>query len=222
MSMWVRVPFGVQFLYNFFIMTIQEAIRARIDRFNRLYLAAVGHSFEDDPKWCEEQIQKELPIWEKKVKSRLKELNLPSLEDYLHTRYTEDEKLPTDNILEQLRREKPRYSSLYPYEMMVIEQAKSIAEWFESQENPKDLWNSMPKSIVKFIEELKKKGFDKWDEGHSGNSASMSIMFAEVLLFSRNLFPYLHGALTPLTGDEEYHDDRSDIEQALKGESSKK
>lgn len=35
-------------------MTIQEAIRARIDRFNRLYLAAVGHSFEADPKWCEE------------------------------------------------------------------------------------------------------------------------------------------------------------------------
>ena len=37
-------------------MTIQEAIKARIDRFNRLYLAAVGHSFEDDPKWCEEQM----------------------------------------------------------------------------------------------------------------------------------------------------------------------
>lgn len=219
MPVWVRVPFGVQF---FFIMTIQEAIRARIDRFNRLYLAAVGHSFEDDPKWCEEQMQKELPIWEKKVESRLKELNLPSLEDYLHTRYyTEDEKLPTDDILEQLRGEKPHYSSLYPYEVMVIEQAKSIAEWFESQENPKDLWNSMPKSIFEFIEELKKKGFDKWDEGHSGNSASMSIMFAGALLFSRNLFPYLHGALTPLVGDEGYHDDRSDVEQALKGESSK-
>ena len=206
----------------FFIMTIQGAIRARIDRFNRLYLAAVGHSFEDDPKWCEEQMQKELPIWEKKVESRLKELDLPSLGDYLHTRYyTEDEKLPTDDILEQLRGEKPHYSSLYPYVMMVIEQAKSIAEWFESQENPKDLWNSMPKSIFEFIEELKKKGFDKWDEGHSGNSASMSITFAGVLLFSRNLFPYLHGALTPLVGDEGYHDDRSDVEQALKGESSK-
>lgn len=58
MPVWVRLPFGVQF---FFIMTIQEAIRARIDRFNRLYLAAVGHSFEADPKWCEEQMKKELP-----------------------------------------------------------------------------------------------------------------------------------------------------------------
>lgn len=182
-------------------MTIQEAIKARIDRFNRLYLAAVGHSFEDDPKWCKEQMEKELPIWEKKVESRLKELNLSSIEEYMDSRYyAEDEKFPTDDI---------------------VEQAKSIAEWFESQENPKDLWNSMPKSIFEFIEELKKKGFDKWDEGHSGNSASMSIMFAGVLLFSRNLFPYLHGALTPLVGDEGYHDDRSDVEQALKGESSK-
>ena len=55
-------------------MTIQEAIKARIDRFNRLYLAAVGHSFEDDPKWCEEQIKKEFPVWNKKVNSRLKGL----------------------------------------------------------------------------------------------------------------------------------------------------
>ena len=219
MPVGVRFPLGV---LNFFIMTIQEAIKARIDRFNRLYLAAVGHSFEDDPKWCEEQMKKELPAWEEKINSRLKELNLPSLEDYLHTRYyTEDEKLPTDDIVEQLRKEEPRYSSLYQYEMVVIEQAKSIAEWFESQENPKDLWNSMPKSIFEFIEELKKKGFDKWDEGHSGNSASMSIMFAGALLFSRNLFPYLHGALTPLIGDKGYHDDRSDIEQVLKEEPSK-
>lgn len=203
-------------------MTIQEAIRARIDRFNRLYLAAVGHSFEDDPKWCEEQMQKELPIWEKKVESRLKELNLSSLEAYLHTRYySEDEELPTDDIIEQLRKEKPHYSSLYSYETIVIDQAKSIAEWFESQENPKDLWNSMPKSMFEFVDELKKKGFDKWDEDHSGNSASMSIMFARTLLFSRNLFPYLHGALTPLVGDEGYHDDRSDVEQALKEESFK-
>ena len=54
MPVGVRFPLGV--LKFFFIMTIQEAIKARIDRFNRLYLAAVGHSFEDDPKWCEEQM----------------------------------------------------------------------------------------------------------------------------------------------------------------------
>ena len=167
-------------------------------------------------------MKKELPAWEEKINSRLKELNISSIEEYMDSRYySEDEELPTDDIVEQLRKEEPHYSSLYPYEMMVIEQAKSIAEWFESQENPKDLWNSMPKSIFEFIEELKKKGFDKWDEGHSGNSASMSIMFAGTLLFSRNLFPYLHGALTPLVGDEGYHDDRSDVEQALKEESSK-
>lgn len=215
----VRFPLRV---LNFFIMTIQEAIKARIDRFNRLYLAAVGHSFEDDPKWCEEQMKKELPAWEEKINSRLKELNISSIEEYMDSRYySEDEELPTDDIIEKLRKEEPHYSSLYPYEMLVIEQAKSIAEWFESQENPKDLWNSMPKSIFEFVDELKKKGFDKWDEDHSGNSAGMSVMFARTLLFSRNLFPYLHGALTPLVGDEGYHDDRSDIEQVLKEEPSK-
>lgn len=215
----VRFPLRV---LNFFIMTIQEAIKARIDRFNRLYLAAVGHSFEDDPKWCEEQMKKELPAWEEKINSRLKELNISSIEEYVDSRYySEDEELPTDDIIEKLRKEEPHYSSLYPYEMLVIEQAKSIAEWFESQENPKDLWNSMPKSIFEFVDELKKKGFDKWDEDHSGNSAGMSVMFARTLLFSRNLFPYLHGALTPLVGDEGYHDDRSDIEQVLKEEPSK-
>ena len=219
MPVGVRFPLGV---LNFFIMTIQEAIKARIDRFNRLYLAAVGHSFEDDPKWCEEQIKKEFPVWNKKVNSRLKELNIPSLEDYLYTRYyAEDEELPTDDIIEQLRKEEPHYSSLYPYEMSVIEQAKSIAEWFESQENPKDLWNSMPEDIFEFVEELKKKGFDKWDEDHSGNSAGMSVRFARTLLFNRDLFPYLHGALVLLVGDEGYHDDRSDIEQVLKEEPSK-
>ena len=203
-------------------MTIQEAIKARIDRFNRLYLAAVGHSFEDDPKWCEEQIKKEFPVWNKKVNSRLKELNIPSLEDYIYTRYyAEDRILPTDDIIEQLRKEEPHYSSLYPYEMSVIEQAKSIAEWFESQENPKDLWNSMPKSIFELVDELKNKGFDKWDEDHSGNSAGMSVRFARTLLFNRDLFPYLHGALVLLVGDEGYHDDRSDIEQVLKEEPSK-
>lgn len=201
-------------------MTIQEAIRARIDRFNRLYLAAIGHSFEDDPKWCEEQMKKELPIWEKKINSRLMELNIPSLDDYFATRYpTKEESLPTDDIVEQLLDEKPRYSSLYPYEMMVIEQAKSIAEWFESQENLEDLWKSMPRSVFEFIEELKNKGFDKWDESHSGNSARMSIIFAGILLFSRDSFPYFHGALTPLVGDEGYHDDRSDVKNLLKNRS---
>ena len=219
MPVGVRFPLGV---LNFFIMTIQEAIKARIDRFNRLYLAAVGHSFEDDPKWCEEQMKKELPAWEEKINSRLKELNIPSLEDYIYTRYyAEDRILPTDDIIEQLRKEEPHYSSLYPYEMSVIEQAKSIAEWFESQENPKDLWNSMPKSIFELVDELKNKGFDKWDEDHSGNSAGMSVRFARTLLFNRDLFPYLHGALVLLVGDEGYHDDRSDIEQVLKEEPSK-
>lgn len=82
-------------------MTIQEAIKARIDRFNRLYLAAVGHSFEDDPKWWEEQMKKELPAWEEKINSRLKELNISSIEEYMDSRYySEDKELPTDDIVE--------------------------------------------------------------------------------------------------------------------------
>ena len=65
-------------------------------------------------------------------------------------------------------------------------------------------------------EHIKEKGFDKWDDGHSGNSAGMSVLFASFLLFKRELFPYLHGALAPLVGDEGYHDDRADVELALK------
>lgn len=203
-------------------MTIQEAIRARIDRFNRLYLAAVGHSFEDDPKWCEEQMQKELPIWEGKVNSRLKELNLSSLEEYMDSRYyAGGEMLPTDDIMTSLIREKPHYTSLYSYEKNVIEQARTIAEWFEQRGNVVDLWNSFPANSFDFIEELQKRGFDKWDVGHSGNSANMSLLFAKTLLFGRKLFPYLHGALVTLVGDEGYHDDRSDVEQILKEESSR-
>ena len=40
-------------------MTIQKAIKARIDRFNRLYLAAVGHSFEDDRSDIEQVLKEE-------------------------------------------------------------------------------------------------------------------------------------------------------------------
>lgn len=34
----------------------KEAIRARIDRFNRLWMAAEGHTFEEDPQWYEKEI----------------------------------------------------------------------------------------------------------------------------------------------------------------------
>ena len=197
-------------------MTIQEAIRARIDRFNRLYLAAVGHSFEDDPKWCAEQTSKELPVWEEKVNSRLKELNLASLDEYFSKYYTDGERLPQDPIIDDLLNKKPRYSSLYIYEEGVMEQARAIAEWFEAQGNPKELWDSLPHDLYQFVETIKEKGFDKWDDGHSGNSAGMSVLFASFLLFKRELFPYLHGALAPLVGDEGYHDDRADVELALK------
>lgn len=32
------------------IMTIDEAIRARLDRFNRLWKKAVGYTFEEEPE----------------------------------------------------------------------------------------------------------------------------------------------------------------------------
>ena len=42
-------------------MTIQEAIDKRIERFNRLYFTATGHTFEEDEQWCEEQNKIQTP-----------------------------------------------------------------------------------------------------------------------------------------------------------------
>lgn len=39
-------------------MTINESINARLNRFNKLWLNAVGHSFEDDEKVQKKTLKK--------------------------------------------------------------------------------------------------------------------------------------------------------------------
>lgn len=97
---------------------------------------------------------------------------------------------------------------------MCIDEAKGIAEFITNmggdvKENWEKIRNESTDSL-EFMKGLKEAGYDM-DERHSGNSAGASVLFANVLLFNPDIFPYLHGALALLVGDEGYHDDRSDL-----------
>lgn len=190
-------------------MTIDEAIKLRIDRFNRLWLNTVGHSFEEDDKIQKERVEKEHPIWEKKVKARFKELGLKDKEEY----YDWVDEHGSDKKVVELFNEEPRSTSLYPYEMFCIKEAKKLAKFIQKKGgNQEEIWNSYfaETSIYEGIKKLKKEGL-RWDSGHSDNTFGMSVRFAMVLLFYPDMFQYQHGALSYLVGDEGYHDDRSDI-----------
>lgn len=202
-------------------MTIDEAIRARYDRFNRLWLAAEGHTFEDDPKVKKEEFDREMPVWEEKVNNRAHELGFENHDAYwLYVCKKQwEERDPTferDPIIQKLWEKQPHYSSLYDYEKMCIDEAKGIAEFITNmggdvKENWEKIRNESTDSL-EFMKGLKEAGYDM-DERHSGNSAGASVLFANVLLFNPDIFPYLHGALALLVGDEGYHDDRSDLPQ---------
>lgn len=200
-------------------MTVKEAIRARIDRFNRLWMAAEGHTFEDDPKYMEEKQNKELPIWEEKINKRAKELGFETEEDYYQ--YILDNDIPfekRDKEMIEMWRKKPDYSSLYDYEIYCINEAEKIVNFIatlghDTKDNflkLVDIDSDESVSIFRVIDSLKKAGYEM-DDGHSGNSAGASIQFAWCLIFQPEKFQYMHGALSGLVGDKGYHDDRKDI-----------
>ncbi len=94
------------------------------------------------------------------------------------------------------------------YEMMVCEQAEYIAATLETSEE---------------IERVQKLGYNDqrlllpdMEEGHSGNSASMSFRLAWLFLKHPELVPREHGALCALVGCKEYgcHVHRSKEAQA--------
>ena len=58
---------------------------------------------------------------------------------------------------------------------------------------------------------LSKTNFRDFDNGHSGNSMSMSWMLYRCYKEKPELVPYMHGCLAQLVGDEGYHDNRSDV-----------
>lgn len=198
---------------------IERVIKERIDRFNRLWIKAVGYSFEEEPEILNEQYEKDMAEWQPKANARAKELGFETDEDYLnycwdnHINYED-----RDVEMNRLWQEKPNTPSpLIHYEMNVINQAKSIALYFIDKygENYTEKWDELidncEKDSFKFVELLKEDGYDGWDDGHSGNSGSMSVSFAHCLLFDPELFQYMHGALCMLVGDKGYYDDRSDL-----------
>ena len=112
-------------------------------------------------------------------------------------------------------------NDIYEYEMSVINEAENIAYWFMDtyKRKAKQKWEEFAeetnKDVCNFIDKIKEEGYDKWYDGHSGNSGGQAISFAFVLLFQTELFPYMHGALSPMIGDEGYHDNRADVKEAL-------
>lgn len=128
---------------------------------------------------------------------------------------------------------------LFQYEMFCIETALAFAELLPTKEdfdsflneceenfklNPPEKYNwESKKDYSKRIEEgpdlfdVVKRLHEKNPENkirrgeHSGNSMGMSWLLYRTYLFNPELVPYMHGALTPLVGDEGYYDDRSDL-----------
>ena len=204
-------------------MTIEEAIRARLDRFNKLWLVAEGHTFEDDPKIKRERYDADIKVWNEKMEKRLKEIGFQSEADYRNEYYEniDNPVLKVDEIIDSLWKTKPIYNSLYDYEILCINEGKGIAEYIlahtPADKDIHDVWMELwgeDESLMSFTKNLEKMGYKVRDD-HSGNSMGMSVLFANSLLFNRDIFPYLHGALAPLVGDKGYHDDRKDIPKEL-------
>ena len=198
-------------------MTIQEAVDKRIERFNRLYLAATGHTFEEDEQWCKEQNESEFPAWEAKVNERLTSLGYESADAYFEAYRNNPEEIYDEEFFDIWKR-RPCHTSNYSYEKFCIDQAVNVVEFIRSQEGtPEEIWDKYVKQngvyvgTFDFVKGLQADGFKGWSEEHSGNTGGQSILFAQCILFHPIVFQYMHGALAPLCGDEGYYDDRSDI-----------
>ena len=198
-------------------MTIQEAVDKRIERFNRLYLAATGHTFEEDEQWCKDQNEAEFPAWEAKVNERLTSLGYESADAYFEAYRNNPEEIYDEEFFDIWKR-RPCHTSNYSYEKFCIDQAVNVVEFIRSQEGtPEEIWDKYVKQngvyvgTFDFVKGLQADGFKGWSEEHSGNTGGQSILFAQCILFHPIVFQYMHGALAPLCGDEGYYDDRSDI-----------
>lgn len=87
-------------------------------------------------------------------------------------------------------------------------------EW-ETDEDFQKRVEEGPK-LYNFIDFLTDKYPELWiDGGHSGNSMGFSFFIFKAYLLDPKYVIYSHGALSPLVGDEGYHDDRSDIPEDL-------
>ena len=203
---------------------IENAIKARIDRFNRLYKKALGYTFEEEVEIEQKRYEREMAEYQPKVDARAKELGFDTEKDYLQ--YLWDNNIDWDDprrdpVMRELWKTEPKPSGeLYSYEMSVINEAKRIAFWFidHFEGHEKEQWAEFgPEgtSSWDFVKAIQEAGYDGWDDGHSGNSGSMAVRFAYDMLHNLELFPYEHGALCYLVGDKGYHDDRSDVHEVI-------
>ena len=209
---------------------IENAIKLRIDRFNNLWIKALGYSFEKEAEIEQKKYEAQMEVWNNTLQPRLieraNELGFKDDNEYLD--YCWENKIQPedrDSEIQSLWRKHPNNPSpLYNYEMGVIDQAKSIAFWFidnftghETEQWDKFVQEADKKggSSFDFVKVIEESGYNGWDNGHSGNSGSMSIHFAYDMLHNPELFPYEHGALCYLVGDKGYHDDRSDVNEAV-------
>ena len=211
-------------------MTIQEAIRQRIERFNRLWLKAVGYSFEDEV----EIMKKERDDAVNKANERAKEIGYSDYQEYiekLNSFYKYDETMgyqlsdevsynkAKDNVLDELIKNIPTVSPLYLYEMSVLNEVEKIINFLYTKND--DLKKAWEKYLInenmtwnEIGKEMEKDGYE-FGKGHSGNSYAQSLSLAHVFVSDPDLFQYAHGSLAALVGDEGYHDDRSDVKEFL-------
>ena len=216
---------------------IEDAIKARIERFNRLWVKALGYSFEEEVEVEQRKYEAQMEEWNTKLKPRLiaraNELGFKDDDEYFdHCWEHNIQPYDRDQEIQSLWEKQPSAPSpLYNYEMSVINQAKSIAFWFIDHfaGHETEQWNEFAydadkngRSSFDFVEALKEAGYDGWDDGHSGNSAGMSVRFASDILHDPELFPYEHGALCYLVGDKGYYDDRSDVHEVVEAYKQKK
>lgn len=208
---------------------IKDAIKARIERFNKLWFKALGYTFEEEPEIERVKYEDKMQEWEEvynpRLQARCKELGYENDDEYLKACWDRErdnwelynERDPEIQALWDKHPSAP--SPLYNYEMSVINEAENIAHWFLDNYPGKELemWDTFAKgkSAFEFVDEIKNAGYDKWNDGHSGNSGSMAVSFAYTLLFQTELFPYMHGALCYMVGDKGYYDDREDVHAAV-------
>ena len=210
-------------------MNFKELIEKRIERFNNFWVRDLGYSFEDEPKVMEKEYKDRMNKWQPKADEAAQKHGFVDFQDFVDKRWKSYNDETNEFELEipelnQLNSEKPfPPSPLYFYEMNVINQAESVANFIvkkseELNQTTIETWDNYGQkedgsycNSYEFTQNIIKDGYNEWDDGHSGNSASASILFAKTLLFHPNLFPYLHGSLATLVGDKGYHDDRSDI-----------
>lgn len=130
------------------------------------------------------------------------------------------------------------HDDLFTYELFCLQQAKAYLDtvptkeefnkyveeckraWaeadhekysWETEEAFKDRIAKGP-TIEALLDYIKTQKPELWiSQDHSGNTFGFSWQVFRAQLQNPEYVPYLHGALAPLTGDEGYYDDRSDI-----------